>query len=186
MGLFVVLPLTAAHRYMELHNIDAGVRDELYKLASVRLCPNVDGQMMVSLMTNPPVEGDASYVQYRKEVDDIFSSLARRAKVVYDALNALEGVSCQPCVSSMYAFPSITIPPAAVAEAKAKGQAADLMYSLQLLEATGTSVCHLLLCTSNGSFESCALIVRPSVCRLFVPSFFPSFLIHCDNELLCV
>lgn len=40
----------------------------------------------------------------------------------------------------MYLFPTITIPPKAVAAAKAAGQAPDAFYSLRLLEATGICV----------------------------------------------
>ena len=38
----------------------------------------------------------------------------------------------------MYSFPRITIPPAAIAAAKAKGKEPDVMYCLELLEETGT------------------------------------------------
>ena len=46
--------------FVELHNIDADVKAELYKLCSVSLCSNVPGQLMVGLMVNPPAEGDES------------------------------------------------------------------------------------------------------------------------------
>lgn len=42
----------------------------------------------------------------------------------------------------MYSFPRITIPPAAIAAAKAKGKEPDVMYCLELLEETGTSSTH--------------------------------------------
>ena len=53
------------------------------------------------------------------------------------ALNSLPGMSCQPLTGAMYAFPSITLPPAAIAAAKAAGKTADVYYALQMLEATG-------------------------------------------------
>jgi aspartate/methionine/tyrosine aminotransferase len=37
----------------------------------------------------------------------------------------------------MYSFPRITIPPAAIAAARAKGKEPDVMYCLELLEETG-------------------------------------------------
>jgi len=126
--------------YMELYNVDPMVKAELYKLSSVRLCPNVDGQLMVALMADPPLPGDASHASHVKEVDDIFESLKRRALIVERALNALEGVSCNPCKSSMYAFPQITLPAKAIAAAKEKGQAPDLMYAMELLEGIGMVV----------------------------------------------
>ena len=49
----------------------------------------------------------------------------------------MEAVTCQPIEGALYAFPSIVLPPKAVAAAKAVGQTADLYYCLQALEATG-------------------------------------------------
>ena len=46
-------------------------------------------------------------------------------------------MSCQPLTGAMYAFPSITLPPAAIAAAKDAGKTADVYYALQMLEATG-------------------------------------------------
>jgi hypothetical protein len=43
----------------------------------------------------------------------------------------------------MYSFPRITIPPAAIAAAKAKGKEPDVMYCLELLEETGNG--HMLV-----------------------------------------
>jgi aspartate/methionine/tyrosine aminotransferase len=39
----------------------------------------------------------------------------------------------------MYSFPRITLPPAAIAAAKLQNKEADVMYCLELLEATGLS-----------------------------------------------
>ena len=46
-------------------------------------------------MVNPPKPGDASYVQFRNEKDSLLNSLKRRARLMTDAFNALEGVTCQ-------------------------------------------------------------------------------------------
>lgn len=43
----------------------------------------------------------------------------------------------------MYSFPRITIPPAAIAAAKAKGKEPDVMYCLELLDETGDGLCML-------------------------------------------
>ncbi|KAL0485418.1 alanine transaminase, partial [Acrasis kona] len=51
--------------------IDPGVRDQMYKLSSINLCPNVDGQIMVDLMVNPPKKGEESYEQYNDEKHQI-------------------------------------------------------------------------------------------------------------------
>jgi glutamate--glyoxylate aminotransferase len=125
--------------YMELHNMDPEVLDELYKIASINLSPNTPGQISLGLMVNPPKEGDASYKLFKHEKDSLLNSLKRRARLMTDAFNALEGVTCQETEGAMYSFPRITIPPAAIAAAKAKGKEPDVMYCLELLEETGLS-----------------------------------------------
>lgn len=121
--------------YMELHNMDPNVIDELYKIASINLCPNVPGQVALGLMVNPPKPGDFSYPQFKKEKEALIASLGRRARMITDAFNALEGVVCQETdglslddcpysfqssiiAGAMYSFPKITLPPAAIAAAK--------------------------------------------------------------------
>lgn len=61
----------------------------------------------------------------------------RRARAITDAFNSCEGVVCQETEGAMYSFPQITLPPAAVAAAKAEGKEADVFYCLKLLETTG-------------------------------------------------
>jgi hypothetical protein len=56
-----------------------------YKLVSIGLCSNLNGQIMTDLMVSPPKPGDASYPLYHQEVSSIFSSLKRRASKVCDA-----------------------------------------------------------------------------------------------------
>merc|ERR1711871_639477 len=126
--------------YVEMSNIDPAVVDQLYKLASVSLCSNVDGQLMVGLMVNPPKPGDASYDRYNSEKQDILQSLQRRAQRIVDALNTLEGVTCNQSQGALYAFPQIELPQGAVDAAAAAGKAADAYYCLALLEATGIVV----------------------------------------------
>lgn len=46
---------------MELCGFDDAVKQQIYKLASIGLCPNVVGQVVVDLMVNPPKPGEESY-----------------------------------------------------------------------------------------------------------------------------
>ena len=71
------------------------VVNELYKVASINLCPNVPGQVAVGLMCQPPKPGDHSYAQFTKEKGALIQSLKRRARMMTDAFNSLEGVVCQ-------------------------------------------------------------------------------------------
>ena len=48
-------------------------------------------QVAMSLMTNPPKEGDESYAQYMEERKSIIVSLRERAQLMTDAFNACEG-----------------------------------------------------------------------------------------------
>ncbi|KAF5204682.1 alanine aminotransferase 2-like [Thalictrum thalictroides] len=40
--------------YMEVTGFSADVREQIYKVASVNLCPNISGQILASLVMNPP------------------------------------------------------------------------------------------------------------------------------------
>lgn len=86
------------------------MKAELYKLCSISLCSNTVGQIATGLMVQPPQPGDASYATYVAERDGILSSLRRRAGLLSQALNALQGVSCNSIDGALYAFPTITLP----------------------------------------------------------------------------
>ena len=126
--------------YMELHNIDPYVQAQLYKLASSGLCSNLGGQVMTSLMVVDPVEGEASYNQFREEESKIFDGLKRRASSLVVGLNHVDGIECNPAEGAMYAFPSIKLPPGAIKVAAAEDTTPDILYALSLLEDTGICV----------------------------------------------
>ena len=88
-------------------NIHPGTIAELYKMASVNLCPNTIGQVSVALMCNPPKEGDPSYELYKQERGDTLASLRRRAHIMTEAFNSCEGVSCNVTEGAMYSFPQV-------------------------------------------------------------------------------
>lgn len=133
--------------YMELHNMDPAVVEELYKIASINLCPNVPGQVYCGIMVNPPKPGDVSYPQFKKEKDDLIESLKRRARLITDAFNSLEGVVCQETEGALYSFPRITLPSAFLQLAKSKGKQPDVLYCLELLNETGLS------CVPGSGFQ---------------------------------
>lgn len=56
--------------YMEAHNIDEAVSNELYKLKSIELCSNTVGQVTTLLLVDPPqrgVESDSTVDLFEKE-----------------------------------------------------------------------------------------------------------------------
>jgi len=126
--------------YFELTGVEEGVREQLLKLASIGLCPNVSGQICTALVCEPPPPGSLSHAQFAAERAAVLSSLQRRSATLVAALNALEGVSCNEAEGAMYAFPELRLPPRAVAAAAAAGQPADFFYCWRLLEATGVTV----------------------------------------------
>jgi alanine transaminase len=126
--------------YMEVVGMDKRVESHLYKLASSALCPNLNGQIMVDLMVRGPKKGTPSYDSHCQQKKEIFESLKRRAKLVTDGLNEIPGFSCQAAQGSMYCFPSIELPNAALEEAKRQNMDPDTFYALSLLESTGICV----------------------------------------------
>jgi aspartate/methionine/tyrosine aminotransferase len=126
--------------FFELVNVHADMKEQLVKLASVSLCSNTSGQIMTGLMVNPPKEGQASHALYAQERDAILASLKRRAKLVATELNTCTGVRCNEVEGALYAFPRITLPARLVSESSKLGKAPDVVYALELLEATGICV----------------------------------------------
>ncbi|GJP50093.1 hypothetical protein CLOM_g9234 [Closterium sp. NIES-68] len=126
--------------YMEVTGLPSEVREAMYKVASVNLCSNVPGQILMALIAMPPQEGDDAFPVFTAERDAILSSLARRAKLLVDVLNSLEGITCNPSEGAMYAFPRLHLPPRAVEAAAAVGMPADTFYARRLLDATGIVV----------------------------------------------
>lgn len=123
--------------YMEVTGFSKEVREQMLKLASVNLCSNVSGQILMSLVMKPPKAGEESYENFIKERDGILSSLARRAKVLTEGMNKLEGVTCNKAEGAMYVFPRLRFPEKVLKVAAVAKVAPDLFYTQRLLEETG-------------------------------------------------
>ncbi|KAJ1291896.1 hypothetical protein BS78_02G351100 [Paspalum vaginatum] len=126
--------------YMEITGFSPEVREQIYKVASVNLCSNISGQILASLVMNPPKAGDESFESFMEERDGILSSLARRAKALEEAFNGLEGITCNKAEGAMYLFPRLHLPQKAIGAAQAAGTAPDAYYAKRLLAATGIVV----------------------------------------------
>jgi alanine transaminase len=126
--------------YAEIVNFPVDVHEQLLKLASINLCPNVSGQICCTLMMTPPEPGEPSYELYVAERDAVLGSLAKRALMMVEGLNKLEGVVCNEAEGALYAFPRITLPAGALAAAEAIHKPADWLYCSELLECTGIVV----------------------------------------------
>eukprot|EP00127_Corallochytrium_limacisporum_P007234 Clim_evm7s244 gene=Clim_evmTU7s244 len=130
--------------YMEFCNVSEETMGVFYKAASVALCSNIPGQIMTEVLVNPPKAGDASFELYSQERDAILTSLKRRAELLVETFNSLEGMSCQRSAGAMYTFPKIKLPQKAIEEADRQGKAPDTLYCLELLKNTG-------VCTVSGT-----------------------------------
>jgi len=126
--------------YVECYGVRDATLEQVRRLAALKLCPGVAGQIMVSLMLHPPVPGDASYESYRKEEQDIYDGLKKGAALLVQGLNDIEGITCNASEGAMYAFPRVEMPPGAIAKAKEMGMSVDTLYAVSLLEATGVCV----------------------------------------------
>jgi alanine transaminase len=126
--------------YMEVLGFPSETLDQILKMASINLCPNVSGQICCALMMTPPRPGDASYELYQREKQAILGSLQRRAKLLVDSLNKLPGITCNPAEGALYAFPRVHLPPTAVEAAQKLRKEPDWLYCSELLEATGIVV----------------------------------------------
>ena len=51
---------------MEMCGFPDAAKDQIFKLASINLCPNISGQITTTLMMNPPKIGEPSYELYIK------------------------------------------------------------------------------------------------------------------------
>eukprot|EP00928_Gymnodinium_smaydae_P086866 TRINITY_DN71278_c0_g1_i1.p1 TRINITY_DN71278_c0_g1~~TRINITY_DN71278_c0_g1_i1.p1 ORF type:complete len:505 (-),score=136.72 TRINITY_DN71278_c0_g1_i1:417-1931(-) len=124
--------------YAVFENMDPEVMEQLLKIKSISLCSNTVGQLSVGLMVRPPTADAAA--KYEKEKEEVLASLKKKAQILKETLDALEGISLPPIGGAMYAFPQVKLPAAAIAAAEAQGVPPDEFYCLRALEATGLVV----------------------------------------------
>ena len=74
----------------------------------------------MDLVVNPPRPGEPSYESWLAQKDGTLASLARRAKLVADTLNSIEGFTCNVVQGAMYAFPQIHLPQKVVSKQEKK------------------------------------------------------------------
>lgn len=126
--------------YMEVTGFNSDVKKQVYKVVSLSSCSNISGQILMSLVMNPPQVGDESYASYQAERDGVLSSFARCAEAMVRSFNGLEGVTCSEAEGAVFVFPSVRLPKKAVAAAEASNTQPDAFYALRLLETTGIVV----------------------------------------------
>ncbi|KAG8532907.1 uncharacterized protein KY384_002785 [Bacidia gigantensis] len=123
--------------YFELTGFDPEVVAQIYKFVSIGLCAPVVGQCVLDCVVNPPKEGEPSYQTYFEEYEGIKRGLKERATALYEVFKKMEGVELKEPQGSMYLFPTIQLPAAAVSAAQKEGRKPDEFYCSRLLDATG-------------------------------------------------
>lgn len=123
--------------YMQVMGFDEEVHAQLVKLWSINLCSNIDGQITLDIMVNPPKKGEPSYELYIQEKNAILESLKKRRSELCCALSKLPGISCTPADGSMYVFFKVILPESVIQEAAKRGVTPDYLYCEELLNCTG-------------------------------------------------
>ncbi|TVU09663.1 hypothetical protein EJB05_43152, partial [Eragrostis curvula] len=126
--------------YMEISGFGADVKKQIYKVASLTICPNIAGQILITLVMDPPKLGDESFESFEAEKEKIRTSFWKRAETLEKAFKSMEGISCNKIEGAMYFFPRLHLPSRAVKAAKAEGVSPDIFYAHRLLDSTGIAV----------------------------------------------
>jgi alanine transaminase len=175
--------------YMELLNVSSTFLDQIFKMVSINLCSNIDGQIMLGLIVNPPKPNmKGVFDKFTKEYTDILNSLKYKAKLVAEILNSFDGVVCNTINGSMYAYPSIEFPTnAIIASKKNNCKAVDEFYCLRLLNETGICVVpgsgfgqkkgsyHIRLTILPSKYEMISLLEKM---RIFHKNFMDIYMPH--------
>lgn len=125
--------------YFETVNLDQVDQANLEHLMK-EILPSMLSQVALDCFVKPPSLGEPSYQVFAKEKAFILNSLAERARLAEEKLNAIEGIHCSPVEASMAAYARIQIPEKAIDEAQRQGKEPDVFYAEELLKSKGVSV----------------------------------------------
>lgn len=117
-----------------IRNTGLSFTDLVLKQASVNICSNTVGQLMMYLLVNPPPENAEPYRRFTNERRTILEELHDKAVMIRSGFDQMEGVSCFGRTGAMYLFPRLDRLPEGTN---------DFDYCMELLERTG-------LVTVNG------------------------------------
>jgi aspartate/methionine/tyrosine aminotransferase len=127
--------------YLEVRNSPkvvgtaVSLTEVILKQASVCLCSNTVGQLLIYLMVNSPEIGSEPYRQFVEEKQAVLNELNDKAIIIRKAFRQMDSVECFGRTGAMYLFPRLN---------KLPQGSTDFDYCMNLLESTG-------LCTVNGS-----------------------------------
>jgi aspartate/methionine/tyrosine aminotransferase len=122
--------------YWHCRNLNEEVLDQILDCYSLT-CANADGMIAMDVVVNHPEPGEESYPQFKKEYEEIFESLKRKAVMNAQSMNTWEGMSCVTPTGAMYVYPRIEIGEKGIAEAKKLGITPDELYCRDLMHEVG-------------------------------------------------
>jgi aspartate/methionine/tyrosine aminotransferase len=118
--------------YAQFENLPKEATETIGNLNNYRTVTNTLGQVCLDLILHPPSIDDGLSAEtveaHQAELDEIKSTLARKARLVADSLNSMKHVKCQEIEGAMYAFPKLELSEKAIKAAKEKGVAPDHFY----------------------------------------------------------
>ena len=118
----------------QVRNTGLSFTDLVLKQASVNICSNTVGQLMMYLLVSPPPENAEPYRRFTIERRRILDDLHDKAVMIRAGFDHMDGVSCFGRTGAMYLFPRL---------GKLPDGRNDFDYCMGLLEQTG-------LVTVNG------------------------------------
>ena len=126
--------------YLEIRNAprvkDANLSftDLVLRQASVNICSNTVGQLMMYLLVSPPPENAEPYRRFTVERRKILDDLRDKAAIIREGFDHMDGMACFGRTGAMYLFPRL---------GRLPDGKNDFDYCMELLERTG-------LVTVNG------------------------------------
>lgn len=96
--------------YTQCENVDEQVIDQMYKLMSMNLCSNTLAQAMIASILTPPLKGEPSYELFAQESEAILTGMKKKAVILENGLNKIDGMGCLPIEGAMYGFPQVHFP----------------------------------------------------------------------------
>ncbi|XP_074523964.1 alanine aminotransferase 2-like [Halichoeres trimaculatus] len=126
--------------FMEILNMDSGVKHFVDTLLCTDICAPVTGQLALHLMVKPPTPGEASYDTYTQEILLTHTTLSHNAQRAQKFLDGLPGMSCQPVIGGIYLYPRLRLPAEIMEQAETSQVEADVLYCQRLLTEEGVLV----------------------------------------------
>ena len=95
----------------KLESTDKSLNEILFRQASVNLCSNTVGQVLVYLMVTPPPKESIAGKLHKMEVHSVLKELREKALIIKQSFTEMEGVKCFGDIGALYLFPRLDVLP---------------------------------------------------------------------------